>query len=34
MARLAQRSMELNYTVQEGQVWVADNKETVVVELE
>ncbi len=34
MAKLAQRSMDLSYTVQEGQVWVADNKETVVVGLE
>jgi uncharacterized protein YaeQ len=29
MAKLAQRSMELSYTVQEGQVWVADAKNTV-----
>ncbi len=31
MARLAQRNMALSYTVQEGQVWVADAKQTVLV---
>jgi uncharacterized protein YaeQ len=34
MAKLAQRSMDLTYTVQEGQVWVADAKDTVQVTLE
>jgi uncharacterized protein YaeQ len=34
MARLAQRSMDLSYTVQEGQVWVADAQHTVQVALE
>jgi uncharacterized protein YaeQ len=34
MAKLAQRNMDLNYTVQEGQVWVADAKDTVQVALE
>ena len=34
MARLAQRSMDLSYTVQEGQVWVADAKDTVQVGIE
>ena len=33
MARLAQRSMDLSYTVQDGQVWVADTKNTVLVEV-
>ena len=33
MAKLAQRSMDLSYTVQEGQVWVADTKDTVQVAL-
>ncbi len=33
MARLAQRSMDLSYTVQDGQVWVADAKDTVQVAL-
>lgn len=33
MARLAQRSMDLTYTVQEGQVWVADAQDTVQVAL-
>jgi uncharacterized protein YaeQ len=33
MAKLAQRSMDLNYTVQDGQVWVADAKDTVQVAL-
>ncbi len=33
MARLAQRSMDLTYTVQDGQVWVADAKDTVQVAL-
>ncbi len=31
MAKLAQRSMDLSYTVQDGQVWVADTKDTVLV---
>jgi uncharacterized protein YaeQ len=31
MAKLAQRSMDLSYTVQEGQVWVTDSKNTVLV---
>jgi uncharacterized protein YaeQ len=34
MAKLAQRSMDLSYTIQEGQVWVADTKDTVLVALE
>jgi uncharacterized protein YaeQ len=34
MAKLARRSMELTYTVQDGQVWVADVKDTVQVALE
>ena len=34
MAKLAQRSMDLSYTVQEGQVWVADATNTVQVALE
>ncbi len=34
MARLAQRSMDLTYTVQDGQVWVADANETLSVALE
>lgn len=34
MAGFAQRSMELSYTVQEGQVWVADAKDTVQVGIE
>jgi len=34
MAKLAQRSMDLTYTVQDGQVWVADAKNTVQVALE
>ena len=33
MARLAQRNMELSYTVQEGQVWVATAQETVAISL-
>lgn len=33
MAKLAQRSMDLSYTVQEGQVWVADSQDTVQVAL-
>ncbi|HTE15326.1 MAG TPA: YaeQ family protein [Burkholderiales bacterium] len=33
MARLAQRNMELSYTIQDGQVWVADTNETVQVAL-
>ncbi len=31
MAKLAQRSMELTYTVQDSQVWVADHNDTVLV---
>jgi uncharacterized protein YaeQ len=34
MAKLAQRSMDLSYTVQESLVWVADGKDTVQVALE
>ena len=34
MAALARRSMQLNYTIQDGQVWVADMDNTVQVELE
>jgi uncharacterized protein YaeQ len=34
MSKLAQRSMDLSYTMQEGQVWVADAKDTVQVALE
>jgi uncharacterized protein YaeQ len=33
MAKLAQRSMDLSYTIQEGQVWVADANSTVQVAL-
>ena len=33
MAKLAQRSMDLSYTIQEGQVWVADTNDTVLVAL-
>lgn len=33
MAKLAQRSMDLSYTIQDGQVWVADSKDTVLVAL-
>jgi len=34
MAKLAQRNMDLSYTMQEGQVWIADAKDTVQVALE
>ncbi len=34
MARLAQRSMDLSYTVQEGQVWVANASESVLIAFE
>jgi uncharacterized protein YaeQ len=34
MARFAQRNMDLTYTVQDGQVWVADANETLSVALE
>lgn len=34
MAKLAQRNMDLSYTVQEGQVWVAGGNETVLVTLD
>ena len=34
MAKLAQRSMALSYTIQDGQVWVADANTTVQVALE
>ena len=33
MAKLAQRGMDLSYTVQEGQVWVSDGRDTVLVAL-
>jgi len=33
LAKLAQRSMQLHCTIQDGQIWLADNKETVQVEL-
>ena len=33
MAKLAQRSMDLSYTIQEGQVWVADTNDTVLVNM-
>jgi uncharacterized protein YaeQ len=33
MARLAQRSMKLQVTVQEGQIWIADDRESVQLEL-
>ena len=33
MAKLAQRSMDLSYTIQEGQVWVADTDDTVLVNM-
>jgi len=33
MARLAQRTMQLQVTIQEGQIWVADGKESVQLEL-
>jgi uncharacterized protein YaeQ len=33
MAKLAQRSMMLTYTIQDGQVWVADERDTVHVTL-
>lgn len=34
MAALAQRGMQLNYTIQDGQVWVADGHNTTQVEIE
>ncbi len=33
LARLAQRSMKLQFTIQDGQVWVTDDKETVHIDL-
>ena len=33
LAKLAQRNMQLHCTIQDGQIWLADNKETVQVEL-
>jgi uncharacterized protein YaeQ len=33
LARLAQRSMKLQFTIQDGQVWVADEQETVHLDL-
>ncbi len=33
LAKLAQRTMQLHCTIQDGQIWLADNKETVQVEL-
>ena len=33
MSQLAQRNMDLSYTVQDGQVWVADTQNTVLVTL-
>jgi uncharacterized protein YaeQ len=34
LAQLAQRSMQLNCTIQDGQVWVADDRRTIQVPLE
>jgi uncharacterized protein YaeQ len=34
LARLAQRNMKLQFTIQSGQVWVTDDKETVHLDLE
>ncbi len=33
MAALAQRNMKLQYTIQEGQIWVADDKDSIQLEL-
>lgn len=33
LARLAQRSMKLQFTIQDGQVWVTDSQETVLLDL-
>lgn len=33
MAQLAQRSMKLQFTIQEGQIWIGDEKQSVQVEL-
>jgi uncharacterized protein YaeQ len=33
LARLAQRSMKLQFTIQDGQVWVTDDRETVYLDL-
>ena len=33
LAALAQRSMKLQFTIQDGQVWVTDDKETVHLDL-
>lgn len=33
MAQLAQRNMKLQFTIQEGQIWVADDKESIQLEL-
>ena len=33
MAALAQRNMQLQYTIQEGQIWVADDKDSIQLEL-
>ncbi len=33
LARLAQRSMKLQFTIQESQVWVTDDRETVHLDL-
>jgi len=32
MAALAQRNMQLQYTIQDGQVWLSDGRESVMVE--
>jgi uncharacterized protein YaeQ len=34
LAKMAQRSMKLQYTIQDGQVWVSDNKDTVHIDLQ
>lgn len=33
LAQLAQRNMKLQFTIQEGQIWVADDKESIQLEL-
>jgi uncharacterized protein YaeQ len=33
MARFAQRNMKLQFTIQEGQIWVADDKDSIQLEL-
>lgn len=34
LAKMAQRSMKLQYTIQDGQVWVSDSKDTVHIDLQ